>query len=73
MGKYDLALRDFDDAIKLDGKNARIYANRGAIKLRLGKTEEAHKDLKRAVELDPSLKGKLEALMSDAKAPPPKP
>ncbi len=52
-------------------KNARIYANRGVAKLRQGKNEEAQQDFKKAIELEPSLKGKLEPLMNDPKTPPP--
>ena len=62
-------MKDYDEAVKLDSKNARIYANRGAIKLRQRKTDEARKDFKRAMELDPSLKAKLEPLMSLEAAP----
>ena len=57
--------------MKLDPKNARIYANRGVAKLRQGKNEEAQQDFKKAIELEPSLKGKLEPLMNDPKTPPP--
>jgi tetratricopeptide (TPR) repeat protein len=69
LGKYDLALKDFDEAAKLDSRSARIFANRGVLKLRLGRTEEAQIDFQRAVELDPSLKDKLEALVGDGKPP----
>jgi Tfp pilus assembly protein PilF len=56
--------------VKLDPKNARIYGNRGMVKLRQGKAEEAQQDFKKAVELEPSLKGKLEPLMNEQKTPP---
>ena len=38
------------------------------IKQRQGKNDEAQKDFKKAVELDPSLKEKLEPLMNEQKA-----
>jgi Tfp pilus assembly protein PilF len=62
-------LKDYDEAVKLDPKNARIYGNRGMVKLRQGKNEEAQKDFKKAVDLEPSLKEKLDPLMNDQKAP----
>jgi Tfp pilus assembly protein PilF len=40
------------------------------VKLRQGKAEEAQQDFKKAVELEPSLKGKLEPLMNEQKTPP---
>jgi len=39
------------------------------VKLRQGKNEEAQKDFKKAVDLEPSLKEKLDPLMNDQKAP----
>ena len=39
------------------------------VKLRQGKNEDAQKDLKKAVELEPNLKEKLDALITDQKAP----
>jgi len=53
----------------LEPKNARIYVNRGAIKLRQRKVEDAHKDFKIALQLDPSLKAKVDPLMAVEAAP----
>ncbi|MSP41241.1 MAG: tetratricopeptide repeat protein [Deltaproteobacteria bacterium] len=60
-------MKDYDEALKLDGKNARIYANRGVIRVRQEKSDDAQKDFQKAVELDPSLKDKVDALMAPAK------
>jgi Tfp pilus assembly protein PilF len=46
-----------------------IYANRGLVKLRQGKSGEADKDFAKSFELDPSLKQKLEPVIG-AKALP---
>jgi len=42
------------------------------IKLRQKKTDEAQKDLQRALELDPGLKEKLDPLISEQKVAPTK-
>ena len=46
-----------------------MYANSGAIILRLRKTEEARKDFTQAMQLDPTLKPKIEPLMTLDTAP----
>jgi Tfp pilus assembly protein PilF len=55
--------------VKLDPKNARIYGNRGMVKLRQGKNEDAQSDFKKAIELEPKLKEKLDPLINEQKAP----
>jgi len=60
-------VKDYDEAVKLDPNNGRIYANRGVIRARQGKIEDAQKDFKKAVELEPSLKNKLEPLITPVK------
>jgi Tfp pilus assembly protein PilF len=57
--------------VKLAPKNARIYANRGMLKLRQGKSEDAQKDFSKAVELEPSLREKIQALAGEQKGAPP--
>ena len=69
-GQFNHALRDYDQAIKLDPKNARIYANRGMVKLRQGKGEDAQTDFNKAMELEPSLKEQIQSITSDQKAAP---
>jgi len=53
----------------LEPKNARIYVNRGAIKLRQRKVDDAHKDFKIALQLDPGLKARVDPLMAVEAAP----
>ncbi len=47
--------------------DAKIYANRGVIRTRQGKTDEAQKDFRKALELDPKLKDKRRAFSDAAK------
>jgi Flp pilus assembly protein TadD len=60
-------VKDYDEAIKLEPKDARIYANRGVIRARQGKSDDAQTDFKKAMELDSALKSKLEPLMTPVK------
>ena len=46
---------------------ASVYANRGVIRARQGKSDDAQTDFKKAIELDPALKNKLEPLMTPVK------
>ena len=49
----DMALRCFNQAIKLNNKEIASYVNRGEVHLRQGKILEAAEDFKSAVDLDP--------------------
>ena len=49
--KYKEAIKIFDEAIKLNLKNANIYHNRGAAKLHLGQHIDAIDDYNQAIEL----------------------
>jgi tetratricopeptide (TPR) repeat protein len=48
-----MALRDFDEAIRLDRKNAHACCGRGLVLARRGRVEEAHADAARVLELEP--------------------
>ena len=49
----DMALRCFNQAIKMNNKEIASYVNRGEVHLRQGKILEAAEDFKSAVDLDP--------------------
>jgi tetratricopeptide (TPR) repeat protein len=51
-GKYDEALMDLSQAIKLNDKYSSLFAARGAVYQQLGKHDEALRDLNTAIELD---------------------
>jgi Tfp pilus assembly protein PilF len=54
--QYELALIRYNNALSLNPDDISALANRGEIFLKLGKFQEAAKDLKRAIELDPAKK-----------------
>ena len=47
------AMKDFDEAINLDPKNARNFHNRGLVKFGLDQKEDALKDFSIAIILSP--------------------
>ena len=51
--RFDDAVTDYDEALVLDPDLAVAYFNRGTIKYRMGKHEEAAKDLQVAVDKEP--------------------
>ena len=52
MGNYEEALSDFNHAIELSPDNAGCYMNRADLYEKIGQTEQAKTDYKRAVGLD---------------------
>ncbi|MCA9780734.1 MAG: tetratricopeptide repeat protein [Candidatus Eremiobacteraeota bacterium] len=50
---YEQALEDYSDAISVDDTYQRAWANRGALKNKMGRHQEALKDLDRSLELQP--------------------
>lgn len=53
--EYDLALADFDDAIRLDPKEAAAYVDRGSVREAKGDLDRALQDLDEAIRLRPKL------------------
>ena len=53
-GQYDLAIRDFDEALRIDPRNASAYINRGLTYLVQGQHDLAIRDYGKAIEIDPS-------------------
>lgn len=68
-GRYEEAIRDYDEAIRLDPKSVLACYDRGHCKEKLGRNEEAVRDYETALRMDPNfaiakndlalLKGKL--------------
>ncbi len=56
QGKYDDAIKAYDEAIKLDPKNKEAFFNRGLALAALDKFDEAIKDYDKATKLDPKNK-----------------
>lgn len=52
--KYDLSLKDMNNAVKYDPKYSFRYQSRGYLKTRMKDHEGAIKDYEKAVELDPT-------------------
>ena len=59
------AIRDFDEALRLNPELAGAYANRGTAYISLGNRQQAEKDWRMALKLDPSNKN-LIAMMQQA-------
>ena len=51
IGQYERAVRDHDEAIRLDPEHALAYGNRALSYTFLGKDEDARQDVERAEEL----------------------
>jgi lipoprotein NlpI len=52
-GDHDKAIADFDQALKLEPKNASIYNNRGNARLDKGESDAAMADFEAAIKTDP--------------------
>jgi tetratricopeptide (TPR) repeat protein len=52
---YDRAIADYGEALRLDSRNARVYAFRGGVYVRKGNLDRALADLTEAKRLDPKL------------------
>jgi tetratricopeptide (TPR) repeat protein len=61
-GEFQLAMSDFNEAIRFDPKYARPYYHRGMLHSRAGATDLAVADLRKAVELDPQSREARDAL-----------
>lgn len=75
-GEFQLAMSDFNEAIRFDPKYGRAYYNRGMLHSRAGATDLAVADLRRSVELDPQSREARDALSraeSMLASAPPKP
>ncbi len=57
--ELDLALENFNQALKLNARDSAALVNRGEVNLRLGNIVEAAQDFARAVDLDPENKDPL--------------
>jgi Flp pilus assembly protein TadD len=54
-GDMDRAMKDHDQAIKVDAKNALAYNNRGVAKLKKGDKEGGEADIAKAKQLQPGI------------------
>ncbi len=75
-GEFQLAMSDFNEAIRFDPKYGRAYYNRGMLHSRAGAADLAVADLRRSVELDPQSReardalSRAEAMVASAPAKP---
>ena len=53
QGKYDKAIEDYDEAIRINPESAEAYYNRGTTKDMLGRHEEAIADYNEAIRINP--------------------
>ncbi len=54
-GELDRAMKDHDQAVKLDAKNALAFNNRGIVKLKKGDKEGGEADIAKARQLQPGI------------------
>ena len=57
MGEFELAIQDLDEALRLDPRDAEVFANRGAAYVGLGQVERAIEDFNNVVSIDPRNEG----------------
>ena len=55
IGKYDIALRDYNDAIAIDHGNAEAHLGRALVRLQQGNFRQAVIDYERAISISPNL------------------
>ncbi len=67
LGKFNEAKSDFNKVIQYQPKNARAYFNRAIANANLNKNEDAKRDLRKAAELDPSLKDEIKKISDKLK------
>lgn len=53
LERFDDALRDYNEAIRLGHREAQTYNNRGLVNFRLGITDDAMADFDEAISIDP--------------------
>ena len=53
-GEYDLAIKDFEQAIKLNGDFTKAFNNRGVVYRKKGEFDRAIEDFNQAIKLDPN-------------------
>ena len=53
LGQYQRAIKDYNQAIRIDPQNAGAYINRGVAYLNLSQPEQAIKDFDEAIVVDP--------------------
>ena len=61
-GDFDLAIADYDEALRRDPKIVTAYSGRGGIYVRKGKLDLARRDLDEGLKLDPNNSGVHNAL-----------
>ncbi len=55
MGRYDKAISDYDDALKLNPKNALVLYSRGLAKIRQKRNAEGETDIGQALKMQPGV------------------